>query len=185
MNYGKGEERSSSRSRSPSMARYAATSAILTAISSKSDRAPTSPTVSARPGWAIWDRRGPPTPSVPGLSSRNRQSAESFLLLAHLSGDVVAELLLDILLGLGIEVGHVKHPANFDHFVILSGDARGPFERLFARLHLDDPVAADHFLRFGKRTVSHFRFSAFEGDAHAHRRGRGQPVERQQHAGFP
>src|SRR6202044_3254707 len=64
---------------------------------------------------------------------------ESFLLLAHLSGDVVAELLLDILLGLGIEVGHVKHPANFDHFVILSGDARGPFERLFARLHLDDP----------------------------------------------
>jgi hypothetical protein len=35
INYGKAEERSSSRSRFPSTARYAATSAILTAISSK------------------------------------------------------------------------------------------------------------------------------------------------------
>src|SRR6202521_4921892 len=48
MNYGKVEEPSSSRSRYPSTARYAATSAILTATSSKSDRAPTSPTVNAR-----------------------------------------------------------------------------------------------------------------------------------------
>jgi hypothetical protein len=48
---GKVEERSSSRSRYPSTARYAATSAILTAISSKSDRAPTSRTVNAGPGW--------------------------------------------------------------------------------------------------------------------------------------
>src|SRR5580700_2160265 len=95
------------------------------------------------------------------------------LLLAHLSGDVVAELLLDLLLGLGIEVGHLKHPADFDHFVILSGDARGPFERLFARLHLDDPVAADHFFRFGKRTVGNSRFSVFEGEARANRRWRG------------
>jgi len=31
--------------------------------------------------------------------------AESFLLQAHLGGDIVAELLLDLLLGLGIEVG--------------------------------------------------------------------------------
>ena len=37
-------------------------------------------------------------------------------------------LFLDVLLGLGIEVGHIKHPANFDHFVILSRDARGPFD---------------------------------------------------------
>src|SRR5208282_3934823 len=117
--------------------------------------------------------------------TKSKNGPALFYLLAHLSGHVVAELLLDILLGLGIEVGHVKHPANFDHFVILSGDARGPFERLFARLHLDDPVAADHFLSFGKRTVGNFRFSAFEGDARAHRRGRGQPVEREQHAGFP
>src|SRR5580692_8781570 len=44
MNYGKVEEPSSSRRQYPSTARYAATSAILTAISSKSDRAPTSRT---------------------------------------------------------------------------------------------------------------------------------------------
>jgi len=42
------------------------------------------------------------------------------------SGDGVAVLLLDLLLGLGIEVGYVKHPANFDHFVVRAGDARGP-----------------------------------------------------------
>ena len=48
MNCGKVEEPSSSRRRSPSTARYAVTSAILTAISSKSDRAPTSLTVNAR-----------------------------------------------------------------------------------------------------------------------------------------
>src|ERR1700728_3755576 len=101
-----------------------------------------------------------------------RQSAESFLLLAHLSGDVVAKLPLDLLLGLGIEVGYIEEPANFDHFVILSGDARGPLQRLFARLPLDDPEASDHFLRFGKRAVGNSRFSAFEGDAPAHRRGR-------------
>jgi predicted enzyme related to lactoylglutathione lyase len=41
MNYGKVEERSSSRSRSPSTARRAATSAILTHILLRSDRAPT------------------------------------------------------------------------------------------------------------------------------------------------
>src|ERR1700730_10032944 len=51
MNYGKVEERSSSRSRFPSTARRAATSAILTDILSRSDRAPTSRTAEARPGW--------------------------------------------------------------------------------------------------------------------------------------
>src|ERR1700685_2623525 len=53
MNYGKAEERSSSRRRSPSTARHAATSAILTDILSRSDRAPTSSTVDARPGKSI------------------------------------------------------------------------------------------------------------------------------------
>src|SRR5580698_6165834 len=46
MNCGRVEEPSSSRRRYPSTARYAATSAILTATSSKSDRAPTRSTVS-------------------------------------------------------------------------------------------------------------------------------------------
>src|SRR5580698_8757652 len=75
---------------------------------------------------------GPSATQTSVKASRDRQSAEVFLLLPHLSGHGIAELLLDLLLGLGIEVGHVKHPANFDHFVVLSGDARGPFERLFA-----------------------------------------------------
>src|SRR6202521_2231285 len=51
MNCGKAEEPSSSRSQYPSTARFAATSAILTVILSRSDRAPSSSTVSARSGW--------------------------------------------------------------------------------------------------------------------------------------
>src|SRR5579859_4596452 len=51
MNCGKVEEPSSSRSQYPSTARFAATSAILTVTLSRSDRAPSSSTVSARPGW--------------------------------------------------------------------------------------------------------------------------------------
>src|ERR1700677_2567565 len=50
MSYGKVEERSSSRRRYQSTARYAATSATLTATSSKSDKALPSRTVNARPG---------------------------------------------------------------------------------------------------------------------------------------
>src|SRR6516164_8400801 len=51
MNYGKVEEPNSSRNRYPSTARRAATSAILTVTLSRSDRAPNSRTVNARPGW--------------------------------------------------------------------------------------------------------------------------------------
>ena len=50
MNYGKAGERSSSRRQSRNTARYAATSAILTVISSRSDRAPTKSTVNAASG---------------------------------------------------------------------------------------------------------------------------------------
>ena len=49
MSYGKVEVRSLSRSRSPSTARRAATSATLTVILSRSDRAPISRTVNAWP----------------------------------------------------------------------------------------------------------------------------------------
>src|ERR1700733_11218246 len=51
MNCGKVEEPSSSPSQYPSTARFAATSAILTVTLSRSDRAPSSNTVNARPGW--------------------------------------------------------------------------------------------------------------------------------------
>src|SRR5271168_4373647 len=65
MNYGKVEGRSSSRSRSPSTARRAATSAILTDILSRLDRARTLLTVDARPGKSIL--------IVPGELSPTRQ----------------------------------------------------------------------------------------------------------------
>ena len=58
MNCGKVEEPSSSRSRYPSTARFAATSAILTVILSRSDRAPTSNTVNARRGQGRLDSCG-------------------------------------------------------------------------------------------------------------------------------
>jgi hypothetical protein len=44
-------------------------------------------------------------PRMSGAPGEIDKAQRVFLLLAHLSGDVVAELLLDILLGLGIEVG--------------------------------------------------------------------------------
>src|ERR1700722_1309591 len=67
MNYGKVEELSLSRSRWSSTAKSAATSAILTVILSKSDRAPTSRTGNARLGW---DRRHPRAQAAGGGPSR-------------------------------------------------------------------------------------------------------------------
>jgi len=58
MNYGRVEEPSSSRNRLPSTARFDATSAILTVILSRSDRAPISRTVNARPAGSADFRRG-------------------------------------------------------------------------------------------------------------------------------
>lgn len=46
--------------------------------------------------------RGVRTSEAPGEIEKVRRA---FLLQAHLSGDVIAELLLDLLLDLGIEVG--------------------------------------------------------------------------------
>ena len=93
--------------------------------------------------------------------------AVSPLLLAQLVaalGGMLLEL-LELLLNVGRKVGYLRRPADFDHFVIRAGDVRGPFERLFARFHLNHAIAADHFLRFGTRAVGNFRLSAFEGDA--------------------
>src|SRR6516165_6928970 len=53
MSYGKVEEPSSSRSPYPNTARFAATCAIQTVTSSRSDRAQPSLTVNARPGWDV------------------------------------------------------------------------------------------------------------------------------------
>src|SRR5271156_4496593 len=94
-----------------------------------------------------------------------RQGAESFLMLARLfdafGGLLFLELREPILHGRR-EVAHVEEPADLDdHFVILLGDTRGPFYCLFARLHINYVVAADHFFRFGKRTVGNLQFPVF------------------------
>src|SRR6202050_143655 len=86
---------------------------------------------------------------------------EPLLLLARLIAELGGLLLLELralILHGGSEVAHIEEPANFDRDLIVSGNARGPFERLFARLHINDPVAADHFLRHGKRAGGAFRF---------------------------
>src|SRR5579862_5133721 len=59
MNCGKAGEPSSSRRRFPSTARFAATSAILMATSSRSDKARLSSTASARRGWMLAIGQGP------------------------------------------------------------------------------------------------------------------------------
>src|SRR2546425_1115322 len=57
--------------------------------------------------------------------------------------------------GGGREVRHLLHLANLDHFVVRSGAALGPFDRLFLRLHLDHPVAAEHLLRLSEAPGGH------------------------------
>src|SRR5580700_2463695 len=88
MNYGKVEERSSSRSRSPNTARRAVTSAILTDILSRSDRAPTSRTADARPGKSILmvpervirdSAKGPPKRDGGSIPILSRHMAEEKL----------------------------------------------------------------------------------------------------------
>src|SRR5437016_11776300 len=56
-------------------------------------------------------------------------------------------------LDLRSEIFELLHLANFDHFVVRSGTALGPFHRLFLRFHLNHPVAAEHLLRFGEGSV--------------------------------
>src|SRR5271154_1112724 len=111
----------------------------------------------------------------PAFTTRRRtmrreidKARSAFLLLAWLIAEFGGLLLLELrelILHGGSEVAHIEEPADFDRYLIVSGDARGPFERLFARLHINYPVAADHLLRFGKRAVGDCRFSVFEGDA--------------------
>src|SRR5580704_4195307 len=76
MNYGKAEEPNSSRSQYLSTARYAATSAILMATLSRSDRALPSPTVNAWAGWdADFSSCGYPVADAkPHFSQRTRET---------------------------------------------------------------------------------------------------------------
>jgi hypothetical protein len=49
-----------------------------------------------------------------------------------------------------------------------SGAFFRPFDRLRARIHLDHPVTAEHFLGLGERAVGHDGLAARKGDACAH-----------------
>src|SRR5690606_40757475 len=57
----------------------------------------------------------------------------------------------DGLLDLGREVGRLEDLPDFDDLVVRGGAASCPCDRLVLRLHVDDPVAADRFLRLGER----------------------------------
>src|SRR6202051_4971796 len=90
MSYGRVEERSSSRRQSPSTARSAATSMILTVISSRSDKAPTRRTVDARPGKSIL--------IVPGelLTTRQLYRGKHFLVRYRQNGLRFCDLVRDV-----------------------------------------------------------------------------------------
>jgi hypothetical protein len=57
-----------------------------------------------------------------------------------------------------------------------------PGDRLLPRLHVDHPVAPEHFLGLGEWTVGYQRLAGCERNPCPHRR-RVQAVERDQHAG--
>src|SRR5207244_5380401 len=87
----------------------------------------------------------------PILAIRSRKSGRAALpgLLPHLLK--AARRLLKI----GRKFSEVLHLPQLDGFIFRAGAALGPFDGLFLGLHLDHPVAADDFFRFGKRSISY------------------------------
>src|SRR5262247_1415360 len=70
----------------------------------------------------------------------------------------------------GAEVLHLKYLTKFDlafFLVIRIGDALGPLDRLFHRLHLPYPETTDQFFRFRKRPVGHRKLAFGKPDARA------------------
>src|SRR5258708_1103135 len=70
------------------------------------------------------------------------------------------------LLDIGREILELLHLANLDHFVVRSGAALRPFDRLFLGLHLDHPIPADHFLRFRESPLGHLGSPSRHPTAH-------------------
>jgi len=81
------------------------------------------------------------------------------------------------------KIGHLLYLAHLENFVGAGWATPRPFDRLVTGGDVDHPVAAEHFLRFGERTINHTRVATFKRDARAHRR-RVQSVESEQHAGL-
>src|SRR5262249_26745850 len=65
----------------------------------------------------------------------------------------------------------------------LEGNALGPFDGLFLRLHLNQPIAGDQFLRLDEGAVDHGTLPSRELDARA-LRARLEPRGVEQRAGF-
>ena len=70
----------------------------------------------------------------------------------------------------GTEVVHLEKLADLDFAFLAfvgSGDALGPFDRLFPGLHLNDPVSGDEFLGLGEGAVDDGALDSRELDAGA------------------
>src|SRR5882757_1184547 len=106
------------------------------------------------------DLESPPaSPPSPAAAGRRRELALALPDLGLHVGESRRGL-LDI----GREIREFLHLADFDHFILRGGAARGPFDRLLLRLHLDHPVAPQYLLRLGERTVGHQWLAAGKGD---------------------
>src|SRR5215471_15962790 len=75
----------------------------------------------------------------------------------------------------GTQVVQLEELANLDlalrSLPVRGGRALGPFDRLFPRLDLDQPVAGDQLLGLGERAVDHGALPSGEPHARALRAG--------------
>src|SRR5947207_6028 len=85
------------------------------------------------------------------------------------------------------KVRRLVHLADLDHALHVlahgGGAALDPLDRLFPRLHLDEPEAGNQFLRLGERPVGHRPLAPGERDPGT-LGGRLEPLARQHHASF-
>ena len=81
------------------------------------------------------------------------------------------------------KVGHFLYLADFDHFILRCGTAGRPFDGLLFGLHLNHPIAPQHFFRLDKGAVDDCRLSSREGDTRT-RGWRMQTFKAKQYAGF-
>src|ERR1700761_2783765 len=66
------------------------------------------------------------------------------------------------------KVVHLLDLADFDHLVIAARATLGPFDGFGFGVDLDQPEAAEYFLRFREWAIRHEGLAALERDARAH-----------------
>src|ERR1044072_7494500 len=96
---------------------------------------------------------------------RKMPPRELFFLSCHLLADRLVVIDCRAL----AEVLELEELAQLDLAVLVVwvGAGHHPFDGLCLRLDLDDPVAGDQFLGFGKRPVDHAALAAGKADARA------------------